>query len=300
MNIEDRVKQLEEELQSVSERLSDVRATHSIKHDILSATHEDTIVAVPANNDILHYSGGDWQKTDSPSLDDLTIVAPVNIYALSHDSFADFVANKHIDHTIVSVIAGTGLSGGGTIDANKTINLSHLGIQSLADPGADRIMFWDETANAMKWLSLGNSLNIVLTVMDTIQDIRTTASPEFAALKIGAGVRDTLLHIEGGNLTVQGAAAISRIVMKDSAGNTDGYIHAESGVIGFLDEDGSWAMRANTDVDVSLRVNNQVGFKLGADLHIDIYDWVDAVTREVSFGADDSGDPGFKVLQVPN
>jgi len=421
MNIDDRIKQLEEELQSVSERLSDVRATHSIKHDILSTTHEDTIVAAPVNNDILHYSGGDWQKTDSPSLDDLTIVTPVNIYALSHNSFADFIADKHIDHTAVSVIAGTGLSGGGNIAADKTINLSHLGIQILADPGADRIMFWDETADAMKWLSLGNSLNIALTVMNTIQDIRTAASPQFAGLTmtgniimpdggtiglaggplinfddtnkyleitgcnvgikiaaptadlhiyknmadssqnkmlyihaddadvsspqrvyglysylypsgtgyadqkvtgiysevraiagnypaifmggfVGIGVvaPDSLLHIEGGELTVQGAAGTSSINMKDADGNLDGRVYGSALAVGFQDADTNWTVRCEKDVSVQLRVNNQIGFQLGLDRHIDIYDWDDAVLKEVSFGPDDSCEAGFKCLRVPN
>ena len=42
---------------------------------------------------------------------------------IDHDSLANFVANEHIDHTSVSVIAGTGLTGGGTIAANRTLNV---------------------------------------------------------------------------------------------------------------------------------------------------------------------------------
>ncbi len=34
----------------------------------------------------------------TPTFDDLTITTPVNIYTLSHDSFADFVATEHLDH----------------------------------------------------------------------------------------------------------------------------------------------------------------------------------------------------------
>ena len=40
-----------------------------------------------------------------------------------HDNLSGFVANEHIDHSSVSVIAGTGLAGGGTIAANRTINV---------------------------------------------------------------------------------------------------------------------------------------------------------------------------------
>ena len=40
-----------------------------------------------------------------------------------HDNLSGFVANEHIDHSAVSVTAGAGLTGGGTIAANRTINV---------------------------------------------------------------------------------------------------------------------------------------------------------------------------------
>ena len=42
---------------------------------------------------------------------------------VSHDSTTGFVANEHINHTSVSITAGTGLTGGGTIASNRTINV---------------------------------------------------------------------------------------------------------------------------------------------------------------------------------
>jgi len=65
----------------------------------------------------------DVRTTASPTFDDLTLSSPSNIYNLSHDSFADFVANEHIDHTSVTLTAGTGLTGGGDISANRTFNV---------------------------------------------------------------------------------------------------------------------------------------------------------------------------------
>jgi len=44
------------------------------------------------------------------------------IAAINHDSLIGFVANEHIDHSTVSITAGTGLTGGGTIAANRTIS----------------------------------------------------------------------------------------------------------------------------------------------------------------------------------
>ena len=42
---------------------------------------------------------------------------------VDHDSTTNFVANEHIDHTTVSISAGSGLSGGGTIAATRTLTL---------------------------------------------------------------------------------------------------------------------------------------------------------------------------------
>jgi len=40
-----------------------------------------------------------------------------------HDGFSDYVGDEHIDHSGVSVTAGTGLTGGGTIESNRTLNV---------------------------------------------------------------------------------------------------------------------------------------------------------------------------------
>ena len=44
--------------------------------------------------------------------------------APNHDSLAGFVSNEHIDHSGVTITAGSGLTGGGTIAANRTINIA--------------------------------------------------------------------------------------------------------------------------------------------------------------------------------
>ena len=43
--------------------------------------------------------------------------------AIVHDNLSGFVANEHIDHTSVSITAGTGLNGGGTIASTRTLNV---------------------------------------------------------------------------------------------------------------------------------------------------------------------------------
>ena len=48
----------------------------------------------------------------------------VNVAALNHDSLAGFVANEHIDHSSVSTVAGSGLSGGGTLEVSRTLSIN--------------------------------------------------------------------------------------------------------------------------------------------------------------------------------
>jgi hypothetical protein len=52
----------------------------------------------------------------------------VSVGAIDHNSLLNFVANKHIDHSLVSITAGTGLTGGGTIAATRTISLANTAV----------------------------------------------------------------------------------------------------------------------------------------------------------------------------
>ena len=83
--------------------------------------------------------------------------ASVSESSIDHDALTNFVANEHIDHSTVSVTAGSGLSGGGTIAATRTINVvagdaiitnstgvfvnnAALTITGLADYGANKVI----------------------------------------------------------------------------------------------------------------------------------------------------------------
>ena len=65
--------------------------------------------------------------------------------AIVHDSLSGFVADEHIAHSGVTLTAGTGLSGGGTIAANRTFNLdvdsltNNIGATGAVDLDVDEI-----------------------------------------------------------------------------------------------------------------------------------------------------------------
>lgn len=58
---------------------------------------------------------------------------------------------------------------------SQVVSLDHLGIEDLTNPGADRILFWDDSEMAAKWLSLGSNLSISGTTINST-DTNTTYS----------------------------------------------------------------------------------------------------------------------------
>jgi hypothetical protein len=47
---------------------------------------------------------------------------------IAHDSTTGYSANRHIDHTAVTITAGSGLTGGGDISATRTLSIANLGV----------------------------------------------------------------------------------------------------------------------------------------------------------------------------
>ena len=39
------------------------------------------------------------------------------------------------------------------------------GLSDLTDPDADRILFWDDSEGALKWLTVGSGLNVTATTL---------------------------------------------------------------------------------------------------------------------------------------
>lgn len=66
---------------------------------------------------------------------------------VDHNALLNFVANKHIDHTAVTIsgLANGGLGGGGDISASRTLNIDWTNLTALATP-TDRIDHLDTLA----------------------------------------------------------------------------------------------------------------------------------------------------------
>lgn len=57
-----------------------------------------------------------------------TFTATVIAGGVNHNALLNYVANEHINHAAVSILAGTGLSGGGDLTANRTLNLANTAV----------------------------------------------------------------------------------------------------------------------------------------------------------------------------
>jgi len=69
-------------------------------------------------------ASGGFNSPGTASFGDITgTVSTATQAKIDHDSLANFVANEHIDHSGVTITAGTGLTGGGTIAATRTLNV---------------------------------------------------------------------------------------------------------------------------------------------------------------------------------
>jgi len=75
--------------------------------------------------------------TDDVTFNDITITTPSNIYTLSHDSFADYVANEHIDWTNttqnLSTTGNITISGTGLIPTIRGSDLFISGVGKFGD-----------------------------------------------------------------------------------------------------------------------------------------------------------------------
>lgn len=85
------------------------------------------------------------------------------ISSINHDELTNYVSSQHVDHSLVSIVAGDGLIGGGSIDATRTLSLNLNALLTDASPTiSDFLVEYDVSAAAHRKISIG-SLPIVLT-----------------------------------------------------------------------------------------------------------------------------------------
>jgi hypothetical protein len=82
--------------------------------------------------------------------------------SIDHDSLLNYVANRHIDHSAVSISTATGLTGGGNITATRTISLDINALTEKVSPvSTDFLLLYDVSGISHKKVLL-NSVGTLL------------------------------------------------------------------------------------------------------------------------------------------
>lgn len=162
---------------------------------------------------------------------------------------------------------------------------------SLVDPNADRVIFWDDSAGSVTWLTMGTGLTITGTTLDAAAG--SGYSDEQAQDAIGAMVDGSLTYVDatpllqraaltgdvtasaGSNATTIAnnavsfakfvAAASVGVVWAAGAGN---YAHNASGggSTNFLRADGTWAAPPGTGSYTDEQAQDAIGAMVDASL----------------------------------
>lgn len=159
--------------------------------------------------------------------------------------------------TISSTDNNTTYTAGTALDLTGTVfSLSHLGFEDLADPLADRVAFWDASAGAFEWLTMGTNLTISDTTLNatdtnTITNAFSTIAVSGQTNVVADSTADTLTLAAGANVTIttNGTTDTITIASTDTNDNDIDYINAASFVSGTLNLTGVGNAGASVSLD---------------------------------------------------
>ena len=190
---------------------------------------------------------------------------------ISHDNLSGFVANEHIDHSGVTLTAGTGLSGGGDITANRTFNISNTGVTAADYGSSTAIPVLSVNAQgqitAASTAAISSSLTIAadsgsndvvtvgtdtLTFAGTTNEIETTVSNNQIQIGLPNNVTVGGNLIISGNLTVSGTTTT---VNTETINLADNIITLNSNATGTPSENAGIEVERGDSTNVSLRWN---------------------------------------------
>ncbi len=144
------------------------------------------------------------------------ITLTTNDGEIVHDSLSGFDANKHVDHTGVSIAtaATSGIAGGGTIAATRNLSLNINGLAGeSAIVAADTLAFYDDTAGANRKVTLAQ-LSTALGAADEKVKVDSGATAGYLGAAAGDGVlrvTGALSYVDGGDfVTLGGSGSVAK------------------------------------------------------------------------------------------
>ena len=103
----------------------------------------------------LDFSSNDFLLSEGPA-DVFDII--IKDSGINHDATSGYIASEHVDHSIVFIISGNGLGGGGDITASRTLSLDFTTLSPLSDLGilesVDTFAVYNNSAGAHENVTL--------------------------------------------------------------------------------------------------------------------------------------------------
>lgn len=205
--------------------------------------------------------GGSAALGSSVTLD---IGAGTGLVANANDIALDTTSTRNVDHSAINIVAGNGLTGGGSIDSSMTFNvvagtglsvaansvsLSHLGLESLVDPNDDRILFWDDSAGATAWLDITTASGLSL----------SGTSLGLASIPNSSLTNSSVTYTAGNGLTGGGTVALGASATLNIGAGSGITVNADSievtGVSG-LDDDNVMKWDSATESFVNSNISD--------------------------------------------
>lgn len=122
---------------------------------------------------------------------------------IDHDQLLNFVANEHVDHSTVSITAGTGLTGGGDITTSRTLNLANTAVVASSYGSASQVGTF--TVDAQGRLTAAANAAIAITSA-AVTDF-TEAAQDAVGSALSSTTTITLTYNDAGNAITADVAA---------------------------------------------------------------------------------------------
>ena len=117
-----------------------------------SVGDEGDIFYNTTDNTIQWHNGTSWG----------VVITEDNASSIDHNTLTNYVAAEHVDHSAVSIDGGAGLSGGGSIESSRTLNVD---INGEADSGGaavlDEVLVYDNSNAGIRKASVQSIIDLV-------------------------------------------------------------------------------------------------------------------------------------------
>jgi hypothetical protein len=166
----------------------------------ISVTYNDPANTLTVASTITQYTDENAQDavgtilTDTASIDftyndaSNQITATVLPTGVDHNTLNNFVANKHIDHSAVSISAGTGMTGGGDLTATRTLSIASTGVTAASYGSATQTATISVNAQGQLTSAANNSIQIAESQVTGLTTDLAAKADKTTTISAGSGL----------------------------------------------------------------------------------------------------------------